>query len=225
MDHGRALLDGSAESVIRAYDDQNSRNAAAASIQFEQAVEAHEATDGEAGLKAEYGHSQGGTGDVVCRSVALFNASTAEQLTEFEFGQSILISAEIEVRTEQENLLLRFTVDAVHYRFIATIDSYEQGLRLPRVSPGRYQLKVALQSPNFRPGAYALNVGITRKEVGVHLFYWFAAARFVVKHPTNAFFYSDNNSVMHIVGDFEFNQVVEDFVNTLNFDPTARLNA
>jgi lipopolysaccharide transport system ATP-binding protein len=220
MDHGRALLDGSSEDVIRAYDDQNSRNAAVASAQFEQAVEAHETTDGESGLKAEYGHSQGGTGDVICHSVSLFDPSTAEQKTEFEFGKSILISAEIEVKHAQENLLLRFTVDAVHYRFIATIDSYEQGLRLLQVAPGRYQLRVKLQSPNFRPGAYALNVGITRKEVGVHLFYWFAAVRFVVKHPNNSFLYSDNNAVMHLDGDFEFSPTVE---NSSNFNPQTRL--
>jgi lipopolysaccharide transport system ATP-binding protein len=204
MDKGRALLDSSAEDVIRAYDDQNSRNAAVASVQFDQAVEAHEGGDVQSGLKAEYGHSQGGTGDVICQSVNLSSTDSVEKKTEFEFGESILIVAEIEVKNPQENLLLRFTVDAVHYRFIATIDSYEQGLQLPQVTPGRYLLKVKLQSPNFRPGAYTLNVGITRKEVGVHLFYWFAAARFIVKHPKDEFLYSDNSAVMHIPAKFEF---------------------
>ncbi|WP_158904634.1 ABC transporter ATP-binding protein [Burkholderia sp. L27(2015)] len=223
MDHGHAVLDDSAENVIRAYDDQNSRNAASAGIQFDKAVDAHQGTTAaESGLKAEYGHSQGGTGDVVCQDVKLYCVSAAEQKTEFEFGESILISAEIEVKHPQENLLLRFTVDAVHYRFIASIDSYEQGLQLPHVSPGFYNLQVRLRAPNFRPGAYTLNVGITRKEVGVHLFYRFAAARFIVKHPANSFLYSDNNAVMHIQSDFEFTAVSDELSNARNLADQTR---
>jgi lipopolysaccharide transport system ATP-binding protein len=214
MDHGCALLDGSAEDVIRAYDDQNSRNAAAASVQFDHSVAAHDKETTGTELKAEYGHSKGGTGEVVCNSVQLFQLNNAEPSSEFGFRESIMINADIEVTKPQENLLLRFTVDAVHYRFIATIDSYEQGLRLPQVMPGRYQLHVRLRSPNFRPGAYTLNVGITCKEVGVHLFYWFAAARFIVKHPVNLFLYSDNNAVMHIDSAFELSPVSEHLINS-----------
>lgn len=204
MDRGRVLVDGSAEDVIRGYDDQNSRNAAEANLQFDQAVAAHEGTAREDDTKAEYGHSKGGTGDVVCTSVRLLQGSDAAHSGEFEFRESIVIEAEIEVKLPQENLLLRFTVDAVHYRFIATMDSYEQGLRLPHVAPGSYRLQVQVHQPNFRPGAYTLNVGITRKEVGVHLFYWFGAARFVVKNPHSVFLYADNNAVMHLDSSFEF---------------------
>jgi len=209
LDRGRALLDGSAEDVIRAYDDQNSRNAAQANAQFNEAVEAHHAASADDGLKAEYGHLQGGTGDVICQSVKISLSDSLVEKSEIEFGESLLIHAEIIVNTVQENLILRFTVDAVHYRFIATIDSYEQGLLLERVEPGVYHVKVKLKQPNFRPGAYALNIGITRKEVGVHLFYWFAATRFIVKHPSDKFLYSDNNAVMHISADFGFFQVAD----------------
>jgi lipopolysaccharide transport system ATP-binding protein len=203
MDRGCALVDGPVEDVIRAYDDQNSRNAVTAGTQFGLAVSAHDGTGFATETNAEYGHSKGGTGDVVCNSVRLFQFNGMEPREEFDFKESMLIDAAIEVKKPQEELLLRFTIDAVHYRFIATIDSYEQGLSLSKVAPGQYRLRVRVRSPNFRPGAYTLNVGITRKGVGVHLFYWFGAARFVVKHPRDAFLYADDNAVMHLDSNFE----------------------
>lgn len=204
MNRGSVLVDGPAEETIRAYDDQNSRNAAIASSQFERAVSAHDKdTLDKEESKAEYGHSKGGTGDVVCTSVAINGESGPRIGGEFQFKESIEIVAEIEVKEPQENLLFRYTIDAVHYRFIATLDNYEQGLALPKVMPGHYVLKVRVRAPNFRPGAYVANIGITRKEVGVHLFYWFGAARFVVLHPRDLFLYADSNAVMHLNSTFE----------------------
>lgn len=209
MDRGRALVDAPVEDVIRAYDDQNSRNALAAGVQFDQAVSSHEGSGDAPDQTAEYGHKKGGTGDVTCSAVRLLDGEGAAKKNGFAFRESIRIEADIHVTERQENLLLRFTVDAVHYRFIATLDSYEQGLQLTDVLPGRYLLDVRLNSPNFRPGAYTLNVGITRKEVGVHLFYWFGAARFVVKHPEDMFLYADNNAVMHLDSTFSLTPVCE----------------
>lgn len=203
MDRGRVLLDGPAEDAIRAYDDQNSRNAVAANAQFDKAVAAHDGVTAEDETKAEYGHSKGGTGDAVCTSVRLVHPSASEPSDEFEFRESMLIEADIEVKSPQQDLLLRFTIDAVHYRYITTLDSYEQGLELLQVAAGHYRLQVRVPSPNFRPGAYTINVGISRKGVGIHLFYWFGAARFVIKHPRDAFLYADNNAVMHLDGKFE----------------------
>jgi lipopolysaccharide transport system ATP-binding protein len=203
MNRGRVEVDGPVEDAIRAYDDQNARNAAAASAQFDQAVAAQDG-DGGSALASEYGHSQGGTGDVVCTAVRLLNSALEPTANEFEFRESIVIEAEFTVVNPQEELLLRFTIDAMHYRFIATLDSYEQGLQLPRVEPGRYRLRVIVNAPNFRPGSYTLNVGVSRKGVGIHLFYRFGAARFLVKHPRTSFLYADNNAVMHLDSEFAF---------------------
>lgn len=203
MDRGAVLVDGPAEDAIRAYDDQNSRNALSSNTQFDKAVAAHEVEAEPSATNAEYGHAKGGTGDVTCTSVRLLHESKLENSGEFDFRESILIEADIEVKSLQRDLLLRFTIDAVHYRFIATLDSYEQGLDLPEVSPGKYRLRVQVQAPNFRPGAYTVNVGVSCKGVGIHLFYWFGAARFVVKHPRDVFLYADNNAVMHLDGKFE----------------------
>ncbi|MGM4912866.1 ABC transporter ATP-binding protein [Rhizobium sp. 768_B6_N1_8] len=203
MNRGSVLVDGPAEDAIRAYDDQNSRNASIASSRFDRAVSAHDKKASEDEDKAEYGHTKGGTGDVICTSVEVIGENGRRFGGEFRFKESIEIVADIEIKEPQENLLIRYTIDAVHYRFIATLDNYEQGFDLPKVMPGHYVLRVRVPAPNFRPGAYVVNIGITRKEVGAHLFYWFGAGRFVVLHPKDLFLYADNNAVMHLDSTFE----------------------
>jgi len=43
----------------------------------------------------------------------------------------------------------------------------------------------------------------------VHLFYWFGAARFLIKHPTDIFLYSDNNAVMYLDSAFSLEPITE----------------
>jgi lipopolysaccharide transport system ATP-binding protein len=211
MNRGGIEVDGPVEDAIRAYDDQNSRNAALSSTQFAEATATQHGSTSP-GTPAEYGHSQGGTGDIVCTAVRLLNSSLTPTGNEFEFMESMVIEAEFTVENPIDELLLRFTIDAAHYRFIATLDSYEQGLDLPRVDPGNYRLRVHLNAPNFRPGSYTLNVGVSRKGVGVHLFYWFGASRFLVKHPSTLFLYADSNAVMHLDGKFSLQTVSPEVV-------------
>ena len=97
---------------------------------------------------------------------------------------------------------MRFTIDAAHYRFIATIDSFEQGLELKRVEPGKYRLFVKVINPNFRPGSYKVNFSASVKQSGIHLFYWLGAANFLIKQPSLKFLYSEPNAVMHLDGEF-----------------------
>lgn len=208
MDHGNVLVEGGVEDVIRAYDDQNARNAVQASAQFEKAVKAHGNRE-EEDPRAEYGHSKGGTGDVICTAVRFEDSQRNGESYETEFMDTVTLLAYITVKEAQQDLLLRFTIDAMHYRFIAAIDSYEQGLELKTVEPGQYKLKVIIKEPNFRPGAYTVNVGISRKAVGVHLFYWFGAARIMVCHPKDHFLYADNNAVMHLNSEFHLEKIGE----------------
>jgi lipopolysaccharide transport system ATP-binding protein len=210
MDHGKVLVDGPTEDAIRAYDEQNARNSIVSGKQFDHAVAKHEeAADGDT-LFAEYGHQKGGTGDVLCREVHISQPPClATRTAELDFGQPFEISAKIYVKEPHEDLLVRFTVDAKHYRFIATIDSYEQGLPLPVVAAGHYVIKAQIKSPNFRPGAYTLNFSVSKRGAGIHLFYWLNAASFIVKHPKDSFLYSENNAVMHLDSAFSVVQANE----------------
>ena len=212
MNRGGIEVDGPVENAIRAYDDQNSRNAALASEQFALASATKDGASA-LGTPAEYGHSQGGTGDIMCTAVRLFNSALFPTGNEFEFREAMVIEAELTVQNPIEDLLLRFTIDAAHYRFIATLDSYEQGLDLPQVAPGNYRLRVHVNAPSFRPGSYTLNVGVSRKGVGVHLFYWFGASRFLVKHPSTQFLYADSNAVMHLDGKFSLQTLSPEVVS------------
>lgn len=204
MNRGKVMMDGTVEDAIRAYDDQNARNAVTAGAQFAEAVARHEGKDAE-NLPAEYGHSRGGTGDVTCDVVEIRSLADGRPVEELGFGEGFRIAAKLTVLKPQRDLLLRFTVDAVHYRFIAVLDSYEQGTVFEEVNPGVYDLCVDIPKANFRPGAYKVNLGVTVRTLGVHLFYWFNAKNFVVLNPTERFFYADNNAVMQIDGSFALN--------------------
>lgn len=204
MNRGKVMMDGSVEDAIRAYDDQNARNAVTAGAQFAEAVARHEGKETE-NLPAEYGHSRGGTGDVSCDVVEIRSLADGRPVQELGFGEGFRIAARITVLKPQKDLLLRFTVDAVHYRFIVVLDSYEQGTVFEEVNSGVYDLFVDVPKTNLRPGAYKINLGVTVRTLGVHLFYWFNAKNFVVLNPTDRFFYADNNAVMQIDGCFALN--------------------
>ena len=206
IDHGEVRVDGTVEDVIRSYEDQNSRNAFSGN-RLSDRDDLSEGSIQTDSFSSNYGHERGGTGEVICRSIRFLNGFQSDRCTEFDFKESMLIESELVVKAPQENLLLRFTVDAMHYRFIATLDSLEQGLELPFIPVGVYRLQVRVRSPNFRPGAYVLNMGISTKSVGVHLFYWFGAVRFVVMHPHSSFLYSDSNAVMHLDSEFTLQEL------------------
>jgi len=198
MNKGHIQVAGPVEDVIRAYDDQNARNSAKSGTQFGDAAN----SNSETASPAEYGHREGGTGDIVCHSVRVLGEDASIEREEFNFAESWLIEADLEIKTPLEDLLLRYTVDAVHYRYIATLDTYEQGLELTSVSPGRYLFRVKVRQPNLRPGAYTLNLGATTRRLGVHLYYRFAAARFIIKSPADRFLYADPNAVVHLNAHF-----------------------
>lgn len=206
INHGHVHVDGTVEDVIRAYENQNSTNAFSAK-RYSDRDSFSEGSIQPEFFSSNYGHDRGGTGEIICNSIKFLNGSQFDRYTEFDFKESMIIESEIVIKVPQEHLLLRFTVDAMHYRFIATLDSLEQGLELPLVEAGRYRLRLRVRSPNFRPGAYVLNMAITTKSVGVHLFYWFGAARFVIKHPSSSFLYSDNNAIMHLDSEFTLRQL------------------
>ncbi len=191
IDKGVIRIDGAVEDVIRAYDDQNARNA----------VIPQSKLNGDF-LPAEYGHPYGGTGEIKNVKVSLNSDDDHNSKSEFQLGQSFNIATEFSVLKAQNDLLLRFTIDAAHYRFIATIDSFEQGLELKRVEPGKYRLFVKVINPNFRPGSYKVNFSASVKQSGIHLFYWLGAANFLIKQPSLKFLYSEPNAVMHLDGEF-----------------------
>jgi lipopolysaccharide transport system ATP-binding protein len=209
MDHGRVLLDGPVEDVIRAYDDQNARNAASAAIQFDKVVDSHDDTASEVPekLKAEYGHSKGGTGDAICLSVRLLCEESDNEIETVPFGRSFVIEYKYRILKKIEYPIFRSSLDAAHYRFIVSIDSYEQGMDFEKIDPGEYRMLVRVNAQSLRPGMYRINTSITNRHLGVHIFYWLSAKTFVVTHPQDRFLYSNDKAVFFLPCIFSLEEI------------------
>lgn len=197
---GQPAVAGDIESVCRAYDEQNSRSAQISMAKEQESISARledSATDCSTTnelLPAEYGHAKGGTGDVQCMRVRVLSAS-GEETREVEFGEPFVIEYQYVVRNRIVAPILRSSLDAVHYKFIVSLDSYEQGYTWDTLEPGSYTLRVKVENQTLRPGLYGINTSVISKGVAVHLFYWLSAASFVVRHPSNRFLYSNEQAV------------------------------
>lgn len=187
LNEGKILLDGSVEDLVRAYDDQNAIEASKSSVKL--------STEN---LPSDYGHSKGGSGELKDVTIRLIQVGLDVKENQIGFGDSFEINVNFTLSETQNDLLLRFTIDAAHYPYIASIDTLEQGLELKTLEAGRYCLTAILKNPNFRPGSYKINFSANVRHSGVHLFYWFGASTFVIKHPKDRFLYSEPNAVMHL---------------------------
>lgn len=201
---GQPALAGDIESVCRAYDEQNSRNAQEALEKLRKTVVVQPAkglvdssTPNEP-LPTEYGQGRGGTGNVLCTRIRVLSAKTDEETNEVEFGEPFVIEYRYIVRDRIAEPIFRSSFDAVHYKFIVSLDSYEQGCAWDMIEPGTYTLRVKVESQLLRPGLYGINTSVVSRGVGVHLFYWLSAASFVVRHPHDRFLYSNEQAVCYL---------------------------
>ena len=198
MDRGIARVLGPVEDVVRAYDDQNSRNAVQADLQFAKAERVH----GEKRIAALPSDNIQGTGEVQCVGIRLIDPETRETVSELPFGQPFAIEIDLQVHQPINDFILRVVADAAHYKNIATIDNYEQGAELEVVMPGMYRFRIDVPEQNFRPGAYIFNMAVAQRHVGVHLFLWLKCAHLVILSPKDRFIYSDPFAVMHLNATF-----------------------
>jgi len=206
MDRGRVVLDGSVEDAIRAYDDQNARNAVQSAAQFDRAVAHHSMAAGGATGPAlpVPGEEIRGTGDATCRNFHVFAGGPGLEPYESRFRQPIAFEFELEVARPIDDFVVRVVVDAAHYRNILTLDSYEQGHAAAPIAPGTYRVRVSVPGQNLRPGAYTVNMALVSRHVGAHIFLWHKCGRFVVLSPGDRFLYSDPMAVLHLDASFEW---------------------
>jgi lipopolysaccharide transport system ATP-binding protein len=188
---GKLMLDGSVEDLIRQYDDMNSAT--------------HDS--GPQKLAANYSGVRGGTGDACIQEVYIFGQTGANPSHALEFGEPFVIEAILDVYTSLESPIIRFTLDAAHYRFISSLDSQERNLVLPRLEAGRYRVLISVDAPNLMPGFYKINASISRKGVPSHLFFWTGAQSFQVRHSKTHFFYSEPSAVLFLSGTMEIEPV------------------
>lgn len=201
IDKGDLKVAGSTEDVIRAYEDQNGRNAVRSDRQLIDATAAHVPAAG--AVPSEYGHSRGGTGDALILSVRVLSATTGEPVTELEFGESLVLEYRYRVVRRLVRPIFRASIDAAHYRFIVSLDSHEQGFAWDSVEPGEYVLRQTVREQSLRPGAYRINTSVVPRDAGMHICYWLGAASFLVRHPGDRFLYSNDKAVVFFPCDFQ----------------------
>jgi lipopolysaccharide transport system ATP-binding protein len=206
LHEGRAATAGSVEDVLKAYHDLNARGAFIRSVPPPSSMTVQDAV----ALPATYGGQKGGTGEIIVHQVTVrrleTNGTEGESL---RFEEPFVIEATVEVKTAIEQPLFRFTIDAVHYKYIASIDSLEQNLPLSVIAPGTYVLRSTIASQNLMPGAYQVNMAVCRKGFDAHVFFWFAATAFLILQPRDKFLYSETNAVVYLGGDFTLTEVAE----------------
>jgi len=173
-------------------------------------------------VPADYSRGRGGTGDALIRSVFCFRLTSAGvPATVFDFREGFGIEALVMVRSRVRDPLFRFTINAAHYRFIVTLDSYEQGMVMKEVAPGTYRVRVMVAQQNFAPGAYSVNASLVSKGFAGHLFFWNNAAQFQITNPPDRFFYSEPNAVMYLEGQFSVDEYGDSTEKATGDDPAA----
>jgi lipopolysaccharide transport system ATP-binding protein len=195
----------SVEAVIRAYEDENATvNDTVGRGEPSAAPESvGDVASGGDEVPADYSGARGGTGDAIVTSVFCFRLdSPGVAATVFDFREGFGIEALVRVTSRIRDPLFRFTINAAHYRFIATLDSFEQGFVMNEVSPGTYRIRVAVKQQPLMPGAYSVNASVVSKGFAGHLFFWNNAAQFQIKNPADRFFYSEPNAVVYLDGGF-----------------------
>ncbi len=185
LHEGKQEMYGDLESVCKCYDDYNSRAA----------LKSNEEAD-------DYGYSRGGTGIARCTSVRILSLDE-EEVAELEFREPFLIEYQIEINEPIEAPIFRSSIDAVHYKFIISLDSYEQGFAPKIIEPGEYRLLQRCMVQSLRPGAYRITTSITKRKLGAHLFYWLGAASFVVRNPKDRFLYAEPYAVWYMDVEFD----------------------
>ena len=82
----------------------------------------------------------------------------------------LIITAELSVSGEYQDLYVHFSIDSAYFRSIATFNtiSIASPIYLP-TRPGKYKLEIQIPDLNLRPGQYSINASILRKSVPVHI--------------------------------------------------------
>jgi lipopolysaccharide transport system ATP-binding protein len=188
IDRGRSEGIVSVEDACRAYDHANMR----ARVLTKPSTAAAEEE-----LPSEYGGARGGTGDVLVTSMEVLDGS-GRVTSEVRFGETLILRLHLDLTKDIEDLIIRVQVDAEVNKAIAIIDSYEAHGQFYKLAAGKHAVDIEIVKPNLRPGVYQLSPSITRRDVGVHLFFQYDMAAVAIIHPADKFLYADFRASAHL---------------------------
>jgi lipopolysaccharide transport system ATP-binding protein len=185
LDQGRVKVFGPVDDVIRAYKDRTAGNAL--------------------DMKPDYGGEAGGTGDAVIHWTRVLSQVDGQPKTELAFREPFLLESQVEVRRSIRRPVFRYTLDAVHYKYIACLDSIEQRLHLEGLKPGTYLIRTLVPRQNLMPGSYSINSNVCQEGLGIHLFFRNGIAGFKILQPPQQLLYGDDNAVLYLDSSFSVN--------------------
>ena len=145
---------------------------------------------------------------LVLQQYSLYPRLTVRDNLAFPLRSRVRKMSEADITKRIDKFILRYVIDAAHYRNVCTIDSYECGYPLENLEPGRYKFSIRIRNPNLRPGFYSLNVAVVSKDFGLHLFLAHKVASIVVQSPDDRLFYSDPTAIFQL--DAAFHSEKED---------------
>jgi lipopolysaccharide transport system ATP-binding protein len=127
----------------------------------------------------------------------------------FAFGEGLVLETEVVIHQPIRAPIFRYTIDAVHYKFICSLDSFESDMGMRPIEPGTYRLRAVIPAQNFMPNVYSVNFAIVERDVGIHLFFVLNACKFKVAQPRDRLLKSDDNAVVHLENRFELEALVD----------------
>lgn len=205
LDEGRSSGKIPVEELGRAYDLRNFRG----KVQEKPQQASGSADDA---LPNSYGGARGGEGSVFVDKLEIGSSAPGNTPAEIGFGEPLLLRMHVRALSPIPNVLFRYSIDSVHYKFIFTTDSaYADGMGPLNLPAGRYVVTTEIPRQSLRPGIYTVNLAVCQRSVGVHLYFQAAAGQFVVKPPTDRFFYdSEGMAVVHFDSRFEIVPAMEE---------------
>lgn len=155
-------------------------------------------------IPQEYGNMHGGTGEAFVTQFDICNEYDIN-VKEFAFQENLVFKMHITVFQKIHNAMFRYSIDAVHYKYIFDTDSsYSKGIGLIDIEPGNYIVKTVIRGQSLRPGTYAINAAILKKALGVHVYFQSSIGNFIIRHPEDRFMVDTVDSPAVVYFDSEY---------------------
>jgi len=206
MHHGAMDVNGTVEDVTQGYENRTLITGGEISAQVSEktTTEAQGAKEVEVdGLQSTYGYSRIGTKDVVGYNLQIRGSDDDRPRLDFGIREPLVMEIDIDVINQIDMPLFRYVLDAMEYKNIVVIDSWEQNYRPSSLKPGKYRLRVSVLNQNLLPGPYVINFAVCQKGVGVHLFLWLKAKSFVIRHQSQRGSSENGTAFMSLESAFE----------------------
>jgi len=165
-----------------------------------------EYTEQKTQVPTEYGGGSGGTNEIFVTKMEILN-TVHEPVEQITYGETFVLRCYIKSNAILNDCILRIQIDAEINKAISIVDSYESNKILYNFSSKEYIIDIVIKNPRYRPGVYFFSPSITKKQIGVHLFYRYNMTKIVIIHPNDIFFYADFRASYQVESEYIINSI------------------